>query len=178
MDTEIRKQLKESRLMSIFGNLDTTQVNDDPFFVKPDTYFAVCTDAEVKVNEERNTTQLVITWNINEPDNEFHGKKQIEYFSLFPERQGVWENYTPDEKTATKWLKRRLRRGFDLSESEMDSVSPSDLQGREAFITLKATAGKDKNAGRTFINIADAVSKRLYEEENDSSNKLSDSLGL
>jgi len=172
--------------MSIFGDLDTTQVNDDPFFVKPDTYFAVCTDAEVKVselpssNEGNHVTQLVITWNINEPDNEFHGKKQIEYFSLFPERQGVWENYTPEEKTATKWLKRRLRRGFDLSESEMDSVNPSDLQGREAFITLKATQGKEgtKNAGRTFINIADAVSKRLYEEENNSSNKFSDSLGL
>lgn len=165
--------------MSIFGNLDTTQVSDNPFYVKPDTYWAVCTDAVVKQSEE-GTTSLVITWTIDEPDNEFHHKNQQEYFGLFPERNGVWEDYTPEEKTATKWLKRRLRRAFDLSESEVDSVAVSELIGKGAFITLKESKGKEgtKNAGKTFVNIADALSKRLYEEEKGSSDGVSSTLGL
>jgi hypothetical protein len=165
--------------MSIFGNLDTTQVDDNPFYVKPATYWAVCTDAVVKQSED-GATQLVINWSIDEPDNEYHGKNQQEYYGLFPERGGIWENYTPDEKTATKWLKRRLRRGFDLSESEVDSVDCSMLIGKGAYLTLKESKGKEgtKNAGKTFVNIADALSKRLYEEEKGASDGVASTLGL
>jgi hypothetical protein len=168
--------------MSIFGNLDTTLVNDNPFYVKPDTYWAVCTDAVIKVSEDNSSTSLVLTWTIDEPDNEYHHKNQQEYFGLFPERNGVWEDYTPEEKTATKWLKRRLRRAFDLSESEVDNVTVSELIGKEAYITLKESKGKEdtKNAGKTFINIADGISKRLYEEEKkgDGSGGVASTLGL
>ena len=166
--------------MSIFGDLDTTEIDDNPFYTKPDTYWAVCTDAVQKFNEESNLTQIVITWTIDEPDNEYHGNNVQEYYSLFPEHGGDWSRYSPDEKKATKWLMRRLRRGFDLSESELQGLEYSQLIGKGAFITLKESKGKEgtRNAGKTFVNVVDALSKRLYEEEKGSTTSVSDSLGL
>jgi hypothetical protein len=166
--------------MSIFGNLDTTEIGDNPFYTKPDTYWALCTDAVQKVSEDGTQTQLVITWTIDEPDNEYHGNNVQEYYSLFPEYEGDWSRYSPDEKKATKFLLSRLRRGFDLSESEMQTVEYSQLIGKGAFITLKESKGKEgtKNAGKTFVNVFNALSKRLYEEEKGSSNSVSNTLGL
>lgn len=166
--------------MSIFGNIakDVADIPDDPFFIKPNTYWALCTESVMKVSQEGGT-QLLITWTIDEPDNDYHHKSRTEYFDLFPERES-WDEYTPEEKQKTIWLNRRLRRAFDLSESEVATVECSDLMGKGAFITLKESEGKEgtKNAGKKFINIFDAISKRLYEEEKGESTSAAASLGL
>jgi hypothetical protein len=163
--------------MSIFGNLDVTEFDDNPFYTKPDTYWAFCTECVQKENED-GQVQLVLTWTIDEPDNEYHGNNVQEYYGLWPEKE--WKDYSPDEKKATKFLKRRLRRAFDLSESEMQTVEYSELVGKGAFITLKESKGKEgtKNAGKTFVNVFDALSKRLYEEEKGATEGVSNSLGL
>ncbi len=165
--------------MSIFGSLDTTKVPDDPFYIKPGTYWSFCTDAVVKETKDGGT-QLVLTWTIDEPDSDYHHKTKQEWFSLFPEHEGEWDKYSAQEKEATSWLKRRLRRAFDLSESEIDAVECSELQGKGAFLTLRESEGKEgtANAGKKFINIFDALSKRLYEEENGTKDSVSSSLGL
>jgi hypothetical protein len=168
--------------MSIFGNLDAQQlneINDDPFFVKPDTYWAICTECVQKTSEDGSSTQCVITWTIDEPDNEYHKKNIQEYFSVYPEYSD-WNQYSPDEKTRTKFFLRRLRRAFDLSESEINSVEYSELVGKGAYITLVQREGKEgtKNAGKKFVNVNEALSKRLYEEENESTNAAAASVGL
>lgn len=173
--------VKGTNTMSIFGNLtpeDLAEIPDDPFYIKPDTYWAICIEAVQKVTEAGDT-QCVITWQIDEPDNEFHGKKKQEYFALYPHRQS-WADYTPDEKQATVWFRRRLRRGFDLSESELATVNFSDLIGKGAYITLVERMGKEgtDNANKKFINIFEAVSKRLYDEEKETSNSAAASVGL
>lgn len=170
--------------MSIFGNLDTTQIDDNPFYTKPDTYWAICTEAVEKKNED-GQVQAVITWTIDEPDNEYHHNNIQEYYGLWPEKS--WdgsdpnkEPYTAEEKKATKFFLRRLRRGFDLSEEELQKVNYSELVGKGAYITLRETKGKEgtKNAGKTFVNVYDAVSKRLYDEEKGEANSVSSSMGL
>jgi hypothetical protein len=153
--------------MSIFGNIagSLSDIPDDPFYIKPDTYWAFCTEAVEKETKDGGT-QLVITWTIDEPDNDYHHTTKQEYFNLYPQHES-WADYSPDEKKATIWLKRRMRRGFDLSETEMATLVPSELIGKAAYITFRETSGKEgtANEGKKFVNIFDAVSKRLFDEE-------------
>lgn len=151
----------------LFGDLDIANVSDNPFEVAPGTYRATCTDAHVKKSEETDALSLVIKWTIDDPENEFHGIPVSEYFAI-PPRGVDYEDLTPKQKMSLKFFKRRLREGFDLSESEMQSVKPSELVGREAYITVKHTEGEDKKTGeaRTYMNIQTALSVRLYNEKN------------
>ncbi len=151
----------------LFGDLDIANVSDNPFEIAPGTYRATCTDSHVKKNEETEALSLVIKWTIDEPGNEFHGMPVTEYFGL-PPRGVSYEDLEPKQKTALKFFKRRLREGFDLSESEMQTVNPSELVGRDAYITIKHTEGEDKKTGesRTYMNIQTAVCPRLYHEKN------------
>lgn len=167
--------------MSIFGNLDPNkmeEIPDDPFWIKPDTYWAICTDCVQKTSED-GSVQCVITWQIDEPDNEFHGSKKEEYYPLYPQYTD-WDQYSPDEKKATKWFFRRLRRGFDLSEREVLTVNFSELIGKGAYITLVERMGKEgtKNANKKFVNIQDALCKRVFDEERESAASTATSSGL
>lgn len=169
---------------SLFGDMDIANISDDPFEVAPNTYWCTCTDAYVKVKEGagedgEDVTNLVIKWQIDEPDNEYHGNTLTEWYKLFPGRK--LDDLDPNEKKAMKFLKRRLRRGFDMSEEEMAKLRPSQLIGMGAFVTVVVTDGKGANEGKSFTNVRDAVSKRLYEEENGeqhSTNKLAKSLNI
>lgn len=151
---------------SLFGDMDIANISDDPFEVAPNTYWCICTESFIKESEKdgETVTNLVIKWQIDEPDNEYHGNTLTEWYKLFPGRK--FEDLDPNEKKAMKFLKRRLRRGFDLSEEEMNKLRPSQLIGEGAFVTVVVTEGKGANEGKTFTNVRDALCTRLYEEEN------------
>lgn len=155
-------------LGGLFGDLDIANVSDNPFEVAPGTYRATCTEALVKKNEETDALSLVIKWTIDEVDSEYHGMPVTEYFGL-PPRGVLYEDLDAKQKRALKFFKRRLREGFDLSESEMQSLKPSELMGRDAYITVKLTEGEDKKTGeaRTYMNIQTALCPRLYNERNE-----------
>jgi hypothetical protein len=168
-------------MTSIFGNLDINdqlEINDDPFWIQPGTYKAVCLDCIQKTHKD-GTLQCVITWAIDEPANEYHGQKRQEYYGLFPERE-KWEDYTAEEKQTTKWFRKRLREGFDLSQQELATVKFSELIGKYAYITLTETEGKENtaNAGKKFINVTNALCQRLYDEQNEANNAAATSMGL
>lgn len=152
----------------LFGDLDIANVSDNPFEIAPGTYRATCTDAHVKKNEETDALSLVIKWTIDEPGDEYHGMPATEYFGI-PPRGVAYEDLEPKQKTALKFFKRRLREGFDLSESEMQTINPSELVGRDAYITIKHSEGEDKKTGeaRTYMNIQTALCPRLYHERNE-----------
>jgi len=150
---------------SLFGDMDVSNISDDPWEVAPNTYWSTCTEALVKesTKDGETKTQLIIKWMIDEPESEYHGNTLTEWYSLFPGR--AWETLDANEKKALKFLKRRLRRGFDLSEEEINRLRPSQLVGGEAFVTVVVRDGTGANAGKQFTNVQDAVSKRLWEEE-------------
>lgn len=168
-------------MTSIFGNLDIDEqleINDDPYYIIPGTYWALCTDC-VERTDKDGATACVITWSIDEPDNEYHGQSKQEYYGIFKHRES-WNDYTPEEKRTTKFFRKRLREGFDLSESELASVKYSELVGKGAFITIAESKGKEgtKNQGKTFVNVTGALCKRLYEEQNDAVTSTAASMGL
>lgn len=159
---------------SIFGDLDVDLIGDDPFSTAAGTYRADLVDAVVK--EKDGNTSFTLKWKINEPDNEFHGNTIMEFYPLFP---GVkWEDYDGDMKKRTKFLKKRLREGFDLSEEEIKSVSPSHLVGKTAYITVVVNEGKDANTGKKFTNVQEALSLRLYRERQEINGELHSELGI
>lgn len=161
-------------MTSVFGDLDTTQIGDDPYYTKPDTYWAICTDFK-NITSKDGSEQAVITWTIDEPDNEYHGNNIQEYYPLFPGRK--WEEYTADEKKRTKYFKKRLREAFDLSETQIQALKFSDLIGIGAYITLVENPSKTDET-KKYINVNKATSKRLHDEEKNSADSTSASLGL
>lgn len=161
-------------MTSVFGDLDTTQIGDDPYYTKPDTYWALCTDFKNHTNKD-GQVQAVITWTIDEPDNEYHGNNQQEYYPLFPGRK--WEELSADEKKRMKYFKKRLREAFDLSETEIQNLKYSDVIGTGAYITLVERPDKN-NPNKKYINVGDAVSKRMFNEQKDTADSTSVSLGL
>lgn len=165
--------------MSLFGNLDATEVNDDPFYIEPNTYKAVCIDAVVKqANDGSNA--LILKWQIDEPSSDFHEKTLTDYFTLV-DQNAAWEDLDGKQKDKVKFLKRRLRRGFGISEGEINSVKPSDLIGNEAYLQIVEGEGKKgtANEGKKFTNIRDAMNPQLFEDEGGKkSEKVNSSLGL
>lgn len=152
---------------SLFGDMDVANISDDPFEVAPNTYWCICTESFVKVKEGddgEDITNLVVKWQIDDPESEYHHNTLTEWYRLFPGKK--LEDLDPEEKKKMKFLKRRLRRGFDLSEEEMQKLRPSQLIGEGAFVTVVVKEGTGANAGKSFTNVQDAMSKRLYEEEN------------
>lgn len=165
--------------VSLFGNLDAAQVNDDPFYIEPNTYKAICIDAVVKEGND-GSNALILKWQIDEPSSDYHEKSLTDYFTLV-DQDAAWEDLDGKQKDKVKFLKRRLRRGFGISESEINSVKPSDLIGKEAYLQIVEGEGKKGtvNEGKKFTNIRDAMNPQLFEEEGGKkSEKVNSSLGL
>lgn len=175
----------EVKSMSIFGDLDVSEISDDPFGVANNTYWAVCTDAKFK--EKDGNTAFVITWQIDDPGGEYDRSKITEYYSMYPGL--TWAELDGEQKKRMKFLKLRLRRGFDLSEKEINTIAPAALINKGAYITTKQNPASDgaidstTGKPRMFTNITDALSRRLFEEEGgtvgqQNSNELAKSIGL
>lgn len=157
--------------MSIFDEIDIDEIPEDPFYVAPNTYWSVCTDCKkAKFKEDSEDVFFQITWTIDEPDNEYHGKNLQESYKLYPGKKK--SDLTPKEIQGLTYLKRRLRRGFDLSEEEMTSVEPSELIGRGAYVTSVVNPGKGESAGKSFVNVREAVCKRIFDEEKQESDSI------
>lgn len=161
-------------MTSIFGGMDIEGINDDPFFIAPNTYWAVCTEA--KIQEKDGNQALIIVWQIDEPDSEYNGNTVREFYRLFPGRQ--FDELDAKEKKSVKFLLRRLRQGFDCSEEERANITPSELVGRSAYITTTVTDGTDANEGKQFTNVGKALCKRLFEEERGGVDNSTGSFGL
>lgn len=157
----------EDEVFSLFGDMDVSNISDDPWEVAPNTYWCTCTESLIKTSTKDGVekTQLLIKWMVDEPESDYHGSSITEWYNLFPGRN--WDDLDANEKKALKFLKRRLRRGFDLSEEEIARLRPSQLIGGEAFVTVVVRDGTGANAGKSFTNVNDAVCKRLWEEENE-----------
>lgn len=156
--------------MSLFGDMDIDEIGDDPFAIAPNTYPAIVTDCYIK--EKDGDKAFIIKWKIQEPGDEYDGMSVMEYFAMVPEGT-KWADLSGDEKKRQKFFKKRLREAFDLTTEEMGEFKPEDAKGLEAMITVKTNNGSGKN----FTNVVSALSMRLYNEQNPSS-EMADSIGL
>lgn len=165
------------KTVSLFGQIDANTVNDDPFYIEPNTYWAICIDAKVR-EEEDGTNALILQWQIDDPSSDYHEKKLQDYFTLV-DQNADWEDLDSKQKDKVKYLKRRLRLGFGIGEADMNTVSPSQLISCGAFLEIKDGKGTGKNEGKTFSNIREAMTRELFEEKNGAqSQAVNSTLGL
>lgn len=155
---------------SIWGDgIDIEEIPDNPFHVEPGTYQAVCTEATIKVSEDKTKTGLSIVWTIDEPDQAADGAKVREYFAIYPGRD--YSTLEAGQKKGLSFFMLRLRRGFDLSTEQIKKLEPEDLIGAKSFITTenRDSTKEDENGNKTtmtFPNVKSAVCPRILAEEN------------
>lgn len=118
--------------MSIFGDLDIANAEDDPFSIPPGTYEATVSDVEVKDNKDKTLKGLWITYTvIGETEN---GKKVSEWKTIPAPADP--KNPSAEDKRSMSFLKMRLS-SLGIPESRMNSVQPEDLIGTDVAITVK-----------------------------------------
>lgn len=148
--------------MSIFGNLDVKDVNDDPFFVADDTYEAVC--LEMKQGEKNGDGYFSFNWQITQPG-EFHNRRLSNYFSM-PDLEGVtsMDQLSSEDQDKIKRLRRCIRLAFDVPEEKIGEFTPAEAQGREVYITVKNTVDK-QDSSKKYTNVIDWKSAAAFSEQ-------------
>lgn len=142
--------------MSIFGDLDIANAQDDPFSVAPGTYPATVSDVEVKDNKDKTLKGLWITYTVQ--GEQETGKKVTEWKTI-PSPVDP-KNPSAQDQRDMSFLKMRLK-SLGVPETRMNTLQPEDLVGTDVVITVK------KNGGYTNItkveiytgsDLSDAVS--------------------
>lgn len=141
---------------NLFGEMDASEVPDDPFYVAPDTYY--CKLAEVKRVQIKNPKEngpeegLSFKWVIEEDDSPYNGLNVQDWKAIYP-------NVSKDDITAeirkdNARLKGRLLE-MGVPESEMGGLLSNleDLVGIEAYVTVVEQPDKhDENKKHTNIS--------------------------
>lgn len=159
--------------MSIWGDLDTDEIPDDPNFVAAGTYFATCTSAKLITDKEETDKVVAIawTWIINEPESEYHNFPLNEYIRIPRSKTQLKEDgderHTQQELWDGSKLKKRLKEAFGLSPEEVQAFAdPDSLVGQDAYVTSTVgTNKKDPNDTRKFVNVSKAISPEMHAEE-------------
>lgn len=147
--------------LGVFGNLDMDEVSDDPFLVGASTYRCVCIDSKIVEKDGDLTWQW--EWRVDEPGNEFHNMPIRERYGIWPHLT-KWDDYSPEQKKTTKFLKKRLREAFDFTKDEVQKARPTDLLNKVAYVTTVVNPSKQPGDDRKFTNVKSALCERLFVE--------------
>lgn len=149
--------------LSIFGDLDVSNMNDDPFYVAPDTYKVMCTEAVWRETKDGGRA-LSINYQITQPGNDFDGKRLQDFFPM-PQMNGrtKLEELDSDERDQIARMRRRIRTGWDVPEEELNTVKVSTLVNTSLYLTVKENADKE-DPTKKYTNIVKSESERAFSE--------------
>lgn len=128
--------------MGLFGDVDATDIPDDPFHIDDGTYFAVLTEIKQVSNEEKGTNGLSFNWTIQDEDSEFDGNRAQDWKNIYPNLTA--EDVTPEIKADLARLKQRLTQ-IGVPEEDLNEFldNKEDYIGTEAYITIKNWQSQD-----------------------------------
>lgn len=137
--------------MGLFGGLDATEVADDPFYVAPDKYQCILTEANRVEKKDGSGEGLSFKWVIDDEDSEFYQNSVSDWFNIYPEASEL----TPDIKKANARLKQRLIQ-MGLSNAQMDVLLDDDnldeLIGMTAYVDIVESTDKN-DPDKKYINV-------------------------
>lgn len=146
----------------LFGDIDAEEVSDNPFYVAPDTYLCVLSEANVVTKKDGSEEQAIsIKWVIQDEDSDYYQNNVSEWFN-------IWPDVTADEITAKQRkdmarLKGRLK-SLGLTPEQMNVLLDDDnldmLVGTEAYVEVVETVDKE-DPDKKYTNVR---SVRLTEE--------------
>lgn len=134
--------------MGLFGDVDASEIPDDPFHVDPGTY--LCTVSQAVIRETRDQTKkgVAINYEINEEDSEFNGMRIQEWKNLHTE--GPFDG---DQKQDNARIKQRLL-ALGVPEGVMNDDPDEwlkNLEGVEVYVTVVENTSTDGT--RKYTNV-------------------------
>lgn len=162
----------------LFGDMDISDIPDDPWFVGAGWYKATVTTSERRKKKDDSGWAWVINYTIDEPDSEYHGFNKSDWFNLYLTGGRTLKDLDKDEKAATIRMKVRIMEAFDRTEAEAGSFKPADAMGEDVYIQVVERAGKGEHEGKTFSNLQKVLSKRAFQEKNASADASMTEAGL
>jgi hypothetical protein len=160
---------KEGPRMSIFGDLDVTGVDDDPFSVKDGTYRARCTDVSMKDRDD-NTKSFSFKYKIEDEDAGIYNGRQVQAFFLMPDlaQYSAGTKITDmaeDDQQKVLRIRHHIRLAFDVPEAELNMFDPKkDGTGKIVYVTVKTNPDKE-DPDKKYVNITKIESERSFHEK-------------
>jgi hypothetical protein len=137
--------------MGLFGDIDVSEVPDNPFYVAPGTYDCVLTEASRITKKDQSGEGLSIKWVIEDEDSDYNGQNVQDWFNIYPDITS--DEVTPNIKKDMSRLKQRLSQ-MGLAESDMNTFLDDldEYVGMHAQVTVKETPDKN-NPDIVYTNI-------------------------
>lgn len=139
--------------MSLFGDLDASEVSDDPFYVAPDTYLCILSEAAI-VDTKTGGKGLSLKWVIEDEDSDYVGNNISDWHNIYSaEDEQSGEIPIANIKRSRANMKKRLI-DLGLSEDEMNTIHENldDLVGITAYVTTVETPDKN-DPDKKWVNI-------------------------
>lgn len=139
--------------MGLFGDVDVSDVPEDPFHVDDGTYLSVLSEIATKQpKDEAKNPGLAMKWTIIEDDSEFVGQNLNDWKVTYPNL--TQDDLTPDIKKDLARLKQRLSQ-IGVTEEDMDNWDNEVAQsyvGTEAYVTVKNSVNAD-DPSKKYLNV-------------------------
>lgn len=140
--------------MGLFGELDASDIPENPFYVAPDTYYCVLTEANVVDKKDSTGQGLSFKWVIENDDSEFNGMNVSDWFNIYPDI--TQDEMTPKIRQDMSRLRQRLTQmGLtteEMNDLDSDASAREELIGMHAYVTVKETTDK-QDPEKVYTNI-------------------------
>lgn len=141
--------------MSLFGDVDAADVPDDPFYVAPDTYLCVLSEASiVQPNDDTKAPGLALKWVIEDEDSDYVGQNISDWHNIYSAE--FISDHDVSEAQVRRSRSNMKKRLLDIgvAEEDLNTIHENldELVGITAYVTTKET--KDKNdPDKVWVNI-------------------------
>lgn len=137
--------------MGLFGDVDASEIPEDPFHVDDGTYLSVLTEVKFVTRSGDGGHGIAMKWTITEDDSEFEGNTLNDWKTYYPEL--TESDLTSDIKKDLSRLKARLL-SIGVPEEDLNAFEENaqDYIGTEAYVTVKNTADT-KDPSKKYRNI-------------------------
>ena len=137
--------------IGLFGEVDASEVPDNPFYVAPDTYRCVLTELNRVAKKDGSGEGLSFKWVIEDEDSEYNGNQIQDWKNIYPEVTEA--EVTPEIRKDSARLKSRLIE-LGLSEDEMNNLLDNldEYVGTVAYVTVTETTDR-RDPTKKYTNI-------------------------
>ncbi len=137
--------------MGLFGNIDASEIPEDPFHVDDGTYLSVLTEIKAVQRNSDGQHGLAFKYTITEEDSDFEGNTLNDWKNYYPDLSE--DDLTQDVKKDLARLKQRLNQ-LGVPEEDMDEFLENFDQyiGTEYYVSVKNTQDQ-KDPSKKYRNV-------------------------
>jgi len=143
-------------IMGLFGDQDASEISDNPFYVAPDDYNCILSEAERIEKKDGSGEGIAFKWVVTDDDSDYEGSSISDWLNIHASDSNFDGNDTAAKiRQDNARLKKRLTEmGLTLQQQNdlLDDDNLVDLIGMTAVISV--TESKNKNDPEiTYTNV-------------------------